>query len=245
MEISSRLEGLLAKACALNRSNKVKVYGVGSSLYLLNFDRTLMMKFCWEGKERFQPSVGFALSDYAGGSLEVKDGMVRFSSEKGGWVKEKWVRSDSVTPEEVDRVFSERKKEAESGACFSLGKDFLGLLDDGLSHVEFRMRHGRLEAIQRDVYAGSVILLHKKGEGFLSAGADAGAFDSVGVRTEDLKALFLFCDSYRVYVGSGALYLVGGKVRGVDVSGLMARCFYDEMKGEVYGREEPQVRVNK
>ena len=121
---------------------------------------------------------------------------------------------------------------------FQLDSGIVPLLDESLSHVEVSSRGKRLVVVQRNIYSGAVSSITKQAKGLLS-GQQPPPFDPIGIRTNDLLALFQFCGALKFYRPSEGDYFgiegIGGKT---PMRAILSHCLYDEIADVSPSRED-------
>ena len=240
MKINQRVENIFAHAVALQQSGRLRstVYCIEDRVYVLNQDLTVLLRFGLRKGERiFTEPVSFNANDYDSKHIEEKDGRICFVQEATGFVREKTCRTPGMSPEEVEELWASYAPKKKNRV--DLHEDFLGLLDDSLSHVEFSADKSGLRIVQRNIYSGSILELRREEAGGFGIGAEkVKAFSPIGLRTPDLFALFSFVSSLTFYFGEkGAVYVVSGDKK-MPMEGMVSKCVYDELGGVDDGREE-------
>lgn len=254
--MSQLTEGIFAHAVSLHQGGRLRstIYAYGKVVYILNMDKTVLLRFELPVAEGFENPVSFVANDYDASDFYEEDGQIVFRQSGGGFERKKSCQTPGKTFDQVDEMFKgfsfkDHKNE------FLVTKDALNLLEEGLSHMEISVEGGALSIIQRDIYSGSIIELTREDEeGLLGGGAVdnlKGDFGPVGIRTNDFMALFSFCDSITVKCptkSSFDYFQVNGPF--FNMTGVVAACLYDEIstvkkmgsKVEKKGKEEEQRR---
>lgn len=255
-KINERIESIFAHAVAMEQSGRMKssIYCIGSDIFILNAENTVLLRFLLRKTEApFENPVSFRANDYDSRNFYEKDGKIIFVTENSSFVRTKSCATPGVTPQEVKELFSSYKKINDN--TVKISSDVLPLLDDSLSHIEISAPGKNLEIVQRNIYNGSVLRLErKKGEGLGNLLVDdeiTDEFGPIGMRTNDFAALFAFIDSLKFGFPSGEIDYC--YIRTMDLKmameGIIATCLYDELgsveisrKGENDGREKQEVR---
>lgn len=241
-QISQRVEAIFAHAVAMDQSGKLRntIYAAGNTIYILNSDNTVLLRFRLRKSETpFAHPVSFKANDYDSRSFREENGRIIFVIENGDYKREKSCKTPGMTPEDVAELYSKYEdKENET----LLDRGVLTLLNDSLSHIEFSAEGKELSIVQRDIYSGSVIeitrSIKKRGFGLDMGEGVTSDFLPIGLRTNDLSAMFTFQDS--IYFGfpspgqPGNYVTVRGADPKMDMSGIIACCVYDEL-GTVEG----------
>ncbi len=141
-----RIENIFAHAAALQQSGRLRntIYGLKKSVYILNQDFTVLLRFPLRQSENpFDSPVSFAANDYDSNIFAEKDGKICFTQEHGDFLREKSCRTPGQSPKEIRRLWKDLSKGVKENRV-TLNNDFVKCLDDSLSHVEFSARKGGL-----------------------------------------------------------------------------------------------------
>lgn len=252
MKASKRLENIFAHAVAMdNRGMRNTVHCVGSSVYVVNFDHTVIMRFRLRKNEQtFDAPVSFNANDYDSSLFEMDGDRIIFQGSKGGYDRKKICRTADYDADKVKQTFREYVKQGKDAPHkFTLSEEVCSLLEDGLSHVEVSVEDGGLVLRQRNIYSGTIIEVTPKKAGLLSVDELPETFGPVGLKTDDFTALFSFVQSIE-FTPVGNDWLIARDHRKRDWDAVIAFCKYDEIinlqpEGEDNGRQEPQVRRSK
>ena len=232
MRLSDRLESIFAHAVALQQSGRLKstIYCLGTRVYILNQDQTVFLRFSLRATDKvvFEEPISFEANDYDSQHVDVAEGRIRFRQESGKWERVKSCKTPRMTPKEVAKLF--RSFEFAPVNTVTLHSKLLSLLDENLSHVEFRGEEGQLVIAQRNIYSGSITEIREKDpEGFAQRADQVEDFEPIGMRTGDFLALFSFTDRIHFH------FLPDGYV-GVESAeatspwiGVVSKCRYDEL----------------
>ena len=229
-----RIERIFAHAAALQQSGRLRntIYGLKKSVYILNQDFTVLLRFPLRGSENpFDSPISFAANDYDSNIFEERDGKICFVQEHGDFVREKSCKIPGQSPSDVKKMFKKLSSSARRENQVTLTTDFVKCLDESLSHVEFSARKGRLIVKQRNIYDGSVITITKKEKTGLGITSDAQlkSFKPIGIRTNDLLALFAFAGSVSFcFFGKRATWFES-EDRKMPFEGIISQCIYDEL----------------
>ncbi len=229
-----RIEKIFAHAAALQQSGRLRntIYGLKKSVYILNQDFTVLLRFPLRQNENpFDSPISFAANDYDSSTFAEKDGKICFTQEHGDFVREKSCRTPGQTPAQVKKMFQKFSKKIEKTNRVTLNTDFVKCLDDSLSHVEFSARKGGLIVKQRNIYDGSVITIVKKKKKGLGISSDAQlkSFKPIGIRTNDLLALFSFAEGVSFYFSGKGVTGFESEDRKMPFEGIISQCIYDEL----------------
>jgi len=225
------MEEVFSHAVALDQSGRLKneIYCHKNTVYILNYDRTVLLKFSIPGTG-FKNPVGFFANDYDSCSFYEQDGNIVFSQKGEEFQKTKTCRVPNLSFPKVEKIF-ERFYSSPTVSSFSFHKNSLALLKEGLSHIEISSRNKKLVLIQRDLYSGTVIELSRKKGGF-NLGAERDSikkdFSPVGIRTNDFFGLFSFCKKISVSIPKiKGVFKIEGDFYGMK--GIVSMCEYDEL----------------
>lgn len=254
--MEKELETIFAYAVALEQAGRMKntIYCYGKEVFILNYDKTILLRFELSPMVKpFESMVGFNANDYDSSKFSEKDGKIVFFRSGGGFERKKSCTVPGKNFNEVKALFEKFESLApERMAVITLDRDILGLLEEGLSHIEFSSENKKLVLIQRDLYSGTIIRIDRKKEGGLGLSSVKDVikedFVPIGIRTNDFNALFTFSRELTFVFPnptSGYCLVTGmsGKMRGI-----LSWCLYDELGiiAEVvnHGRQESQERSN-
>jgi len=258
-KISKLVEEIFSLAVSMDQSGKLRnsIYAIKNKIYILNSDSTVLLRFFLRKFETpFDHPVAFRANDYDSREFEERDGNIVFITKEGGYLREKSCRIPDSTPEEIEKLYlSYDTEEADNEVI--IPKTILSLLEDGLSHIEFRGENGKLYMVQRDIYSGSIIEISKdkSASGFgIDVDKKISDFGPIGIRTNDFTSLFIFQDqvNFNFFNDDKSDYIyIKGLSNTVNMSGFISCCRYDELSNitrsqEVEdGREEQKVRRSK
>lgn len=228
-----RIEKIFAHAAALQQSGRLRntIYGLKKSVYILNQDFTVLLRFPLRGSENpFDSPISFAANDYDSNIFAEKDGKICFVQEHGDFIREKSCRTPGQNPTDIKKMFKKYSYSPPEGNKVTLNTDFVKCLDESLSHVEFSARKGSLIIKQRNIYDGSVITIVKKKKKGLGISSDAKlkSFKPIGIRTNDLLALFAFAGSVSFFFSKGFTWVESNDPN-MKFTGVISQCIYDEL----------------
>jgi len=222
-------KNILAHAVALAQSGRLKneIHLGGRTVYVSNFDNTVLLKFDELVGVNFE-EVGFEANDYEGDKFKVVDGKVIFEQISNGIIREKICSVSERTFSEIEDLYNKYYLPDKAIVELDLYQTILSLLEEGLSHIEISAEKGRAQIIQRDIYSGKIIRLKMDRKGFFSADKVTGDFGPMGMRTSDFQAVFSFCNRVKFSFHSDMNYCL---IRGdkFKMTGVIAGCLYDEM----------------
>jgi len=229
-----RIENIFAHAAALQQSGRLRntIYGLKKFVYIMNQDFTVLLRFPLRAQENpFDSPISFAANDYDSPIFEERDGKICFIQKHGDFVREKSCRIPGQSATDVQKTFKSFATSVKNKNKVTLNRDFVKCLDESLSHVEFSVRKGRLKIKQRNIYDGSVITVTKKKKAGLGVTSDAKlkSFKPIGIRTNDLLALFAFAGSVSFYFSKKGITWIESEDRKMLFTGIISQCIYDEL----------------
>ena len=241
--INQRIEEVFAHAAALEENGRLKntVYCLGRKIFILNQDLTVLLKFqLRKGEDEFAHPFSFKADDYDSRQFQEVDGRIEFIIEDGEYIRKKSCRTPGRSSKDVSRIF--KGYELNESNTVVIGDGLLKLLDENLSHIEFSAEDGRLRIVQRNIYNGSVITITPvPKKGLVKTKTKIKTFKPVGIRTNDLIALYSFATHLTWHFCDGYAWAenVNPKMPMVGIVGL---CTYDELGRDEDGRQESKKR---
>lgn len=250
-------QSIFAYAVGLEQGgrNSNTIFCSGKVVFILNVDRTVLLRFSIRESSKFNAPVSFNANDYDSAEFEERDGVIAFrrKSESGTYERTKSCRVPNLNFQDVEDVYDQFFRLSDGCPSVSLGQDLLSLLEENLSHVEFSSYDGRLKIVQRDIFSGSLVEIIKRDVGLSLAEADRlpDRLGPFGMRTKDLFALFNdFNPKVTLYFPADEDYFLISGIHG-GMTGIVSKCFYDEMgitlltgKGYGYYGRQKQKRGN-
>lgn len=239
MKISGRVAKIFAHAVALQQSGRLRntIYCQGNTIYILNQDNTIIMKFLLRSSEnRFTFPINFNANDYdlltAHDLLETDEhDKVIFIQHHKEFIREKKCVPPDIPFTTVRKMYKSKIKNLDIKCLVTLGKDFKGCLQEDLSHIEFSSYKGKFKAIQRHIYTGALITITKNFEAkpTLLSKSRQSSFGPIGVRTNDFLALYTFTDSVKFGFTRGNVSRFESKHGLTPFVGILSHCKYDEL----------------
>lgn len=255
-KVDTRIESIFSHAVAMDQSGRLRntVYVKDKEVYILNSDRTVILRFILPSSASpFKNPVSFRASDYDSNTFYEKDGQIIFVTKSGDMVRKKSCSTPDLNPDEAAELFSSFSPVKINR--FQIHKNIIPLLDENLSHIEFKGIEGNLSVIQRNIYDGTVIKIEKEKEsgfGVVSNDDINSDFGPLGLRTNDFLALFAFNDNLTFSFPEGSQFGICRVMgRNFKMSGIIALCLYDEMgtietaKSEEKPKPKPKPKKKK
>lgn len=255
-KVDTRIESIFSHAVAMDQSGRLRntVYVKDKEVYILNSDRTVILRFILPSSASpFKNPVSFRASDYDSSTFYEKDGQIIFVTKSGDMIRKKSCSTPDLNPDEAAELFSSFSPVKINR--FQIHKNIIPLLDENLSHIEFKGIEDNLSIIQRNIYDGTVIKIEKEKEsgfGVVSNDDINSDFGPLGLRTNDFLALFAFNDNLTFSFPEGSQFgfcrVMG---RNFKMSGIIALCLYDEMgtietvKSEEKPKPKPKPKKKK
>jgi hypothetical protein len=229
--ISKETEGLFSLAAGLEQKGRFRntVFGIGKAIYILNMDKTLLIRFRL-GQDEFEEPISFRASDYDSEQIRVEEGKVVFTQSGASYVREKSCHTPVTEPEDVEQLFRDHWRDwRKDGVCdLELNQGLLEVLDPNLSHIEILSKEWKLNLIQRNVHTGAVIIIRENAQGLLSS-QDVPEFVPFGVRTWDLMTLFEFVGDLLVRVNPGGNFSLIKSPPTPKFGAILSQCLFDEL----------------
>lgn len=232
MKISEKVEQIFAHAVTLAQNGKLKntIYALGSEVFILNMDNSVLLNFELRKTEApFTSPISFVANDYDSRDFHEEEGKIVFTQKKDEYTRKKTCSTPGDTPEDIKKMFKGFKPL--KGNVATINEKVLSLLDESLSHIEISVKDGKLKLVQRNIYSGSVIEIEEIQEGLGILSNDLKDFDPIGIRTSDFQALFTFQSSlYFGFPENGEEYIYITNVNNKrKMGGVIATCVYDEL----------------
>ena len=230
IKVTDRTELMFSQAVALAQNGMMKstIHANGDKLFVLNMDDTILIRF--KMNQEFPQAVSFFANDYESPDMILEGDQVAFMTNSEGHSRKKICPKPKIGFEAVAKIWEGFKTEEPAEiepVTVPLTKHILALLDDDLSHVEFH-NEGGLKIIQKNIYSGARVEIENQVAKTGLLGNDLPAFEPIGIRTTDLKALFSFVDELTLHIfpGNNWLYFRDGyKI----LEGILGTCLYDEI----------------
>jgi len=233
------MKQIFAHAVALDQNGRLRntIYAKDSTVYVLNSDNTVLLRFSTSQPLPIDGEVRFKASDYEGDSFQIEDGKMVFTTRCGGVERKKSCGLPDLTFADVEHIFDSHEPDTDEpfAAALVLTKDIVSILDENLSHVEISgdKKTGWL-IVQRDIYSGAKVEIRQikaHGMGVHDASEVSQNFGPIGLRTNDFIALFLFHGSinFAFQLLEKRVVYIEAETAAYDLKGVVAQCVYDEM----------------
>jgi len=230
------VERIFSYGVALEQSGNQKnsAFCWENVIYILNSDKTMILRF-EATKNEFPEPIRFFLSDYDSPNFTADGNSITFLQKGEEFLRKKKCRIPTQTFQEVEELFYKFYDTEKMKWKIPFHKSSLDLLDENLSHIEFVTRGGEIKILQRDIYAGSLILLERKieMEGLGLTEPEDVLPDSIsplGIRTGDFLALFNFNDKINIYFPEGCKYFMIDGLHN-NMQAVVAGCIFDDCGG--------------
>lgn len=236
MRVNNLVEQIFATAVALDQSGGLKntIYAIGSEVFIMNYDHTVILRFrLRENEAKFEHPISFKANDYDSNEFEEKEGRIIFHSAQDGYKKKKICGTTDLTPQEVKELFETYMEGVTEKQTTVLTKGIVPLMEEGLSHIEFFGEKGEaLKMVQRNIYTGGITEITKDQDGFFKETLTED-FGPVALKTGDFQALFTFQEQlkFQFPTDNEGNFIIIKSVKGTkrDMVGIIACCLYDEI----------------
>ncbi len=261
IKAGSRVEGIFAHAVAMdNRGMKNIIHCVGASVYIVNFDYSMILRFLLRKSEvSFDSPISFNANEYDSPDFSFTEdehgGKIIFHTSSKEYNRKKVCRSSLSGPgaKDIAKLYRDLKKDAERRGeySFHLSDECVPLLDEGLSHTEISVENSVLVLRQRNVYTGTLVEVEPSGGGgFFTPDNLPENLPPIALKTKDFMGLFTARKSL-VFVPTEDFLLVKDSTK-EDFEGILALCKYDmvidlyrdEEGGENDGGKEQEERTS-
>ncbi len=227
-----KMERIFSHAVGLQQSGRLRnaIFCIKNFIYIMNQDHTILMRF-WVAQP-FEKSMGMYANDYESNNFKPIDNgsKIVFTTKDGAYIKKKTCKAAHLTPIKVHKLFKRLNKQFKQENGLNLTSQFLKMLNDGLQHIEFKIKKGKFLTIQRDIYSGTFITVERVGdESKLMKDKKLKDFGPTGIRTNDFVALFSFSDSITFYfTGKNTIWFQSNDPK-MPFTGVLSQCIYDEL----------------
>jgi hypothetical protein len=252
VKAGNRVEGIFAQAVAMdNRGLKNTIHCIGSNIYIVNFDFSMILRFSLRKNEvSFATPVSFNANEYDSPDFSFnEDGKIVFYTGNKEYNRKKICRTGATGPDAkaIAKAYHYLKKTAdENEHVFYLSDSCVNLLEEGLSHTEISVEGFKLKIRQRNVYSGTIIEITSGSPGFVTVDKLPEELSPMAMKTKDFMSLFSISKSL-AFVPCEDFMLVKEPKKG-DFDGVLALCRYDMVidmykKGgeENGGGQEPEA----
>lgn len=247
-KLTREIEYVFEIAVALEKDIKMRnaVLCRGSNIWIVNFDRTLILKYPIKGK--FKNDVSFYSTDYDSSNFIEEDGALHFIKYYGDYERKK-VSSATFTLSDIDMdtLWKELAVKKPYDVEFNMSEKMLNLFRDDLSHIEVRISpEKQVQFLQRDIFSGGIILVKRKDKS-VSLLADPNEkvlreVEPFAIRLQDLSAILYKEGNVKFHLSKdspGRCY-----IKALQFEALVSWCVYDELGTVTYLKEvhEPDTK---
>ena len=243
--MSKILEDIFTHAIALDGNTRLKneIHCDGKFVYIINYDRTVMLRF--DSPKSFKEYVSFYASDYDSPNFRREGDMVVFErkSRRKNYIKKKSCKMPSENVLEIFNTFYDEENLPPLVA--DLTSEITEELDPVLGHIEFVSNGKKPRFLQKDLFAGATIevdSVNVKGFSLLEDEVELGEFEPIAIRTNDFFALFTFCGRIKFRLSNEGYFIVEGDSFGMK--GIIAGCIYDDVGKIKLLKEEGGIKEN-
>lgn len=247
-KLTRSTEWIFETAVALERDLKIKnvVLCRGSNIWIVNFDRTLILKYPVSGE--FKNDISFYAADYDSANFLEENGTLHFVKYYDEYERKK-VSSAVFTLSDVniENLWKELMVKKPYDAEFVLNDKILSLFREDLSHVEIQINpETGIQFVQKDIFAGTVIYLKRKEKQGLFKNPNekiVKAMEPIALRLVDLSALIYKEGNVRFSLSAsspGRCYVQTAKFEA-----LISWCVYDELGKVTYVKEVHTPSIKK
>ena len=263
VKASSRVEGIFAHAVAMdNRGMKNMIHCIGSFVYIVNFDYSMILRFSLRQSEiSFESPISFNANEYDSPDFafttDEHGGKIVFHTPSKEYKRRKICRTGVSGPDakDISKVYRRLKKAGEASKyLFHLSDECIPLLEDALSHTEISVEDSKLILRQRNVYTGTMVEVEPSGgAGFFAVDNLPESLPPMALKTRDFMSLFSVHKSLTFIPAEDFVMVRDPKKE--EFEGVLALCKYDmiidlhqnkddDEGGENNGREEPEARTS-
>jgi hypothetical protein len=226
IKITGQTETMFAQAVALAQSGKMKstIHAFGNTIYILNMDNSILIRF--DSVQKFPEPISFYANDYESSEMGIENGQVFFNLYQGEYARKKYCSKPQENFTNVSTQWDKFSPNKDS--AITLTKGIAGLLEDGLSHIEFINGADGIKLLQKNIYDGTRVEISKGDgtRGFIVENVPVDCLP-VGIRTADLKSLFSLVDSLNFYIQKDN-YIYFSDPNNI-LTGIISTCLYDEL----------------
>ena len=228
------MERIFSYAVALEQLGRQKnsIFAWENIVYILNSDKTIALRF-ESSQNLFKTPIGFFANDYDSSAFTSEGNTIVFLQKGEEFMRKKKCRVPNQTFQDVEDLFYKFYNGNETPWKIAFHKSSLDLLNPDLSHVEFTAKDKAIRIIQRDIYAGTIILLERslvpEGLGIVESEDNLPeSIQPIGMRTGDFYSLFNFNDKIEIFFPEKqGFFLIEGAHN--NMSGIVAGCLYDDV----------------
>jgi len=236
MKNELEMERIFSYAVALEQLGRQKnsIFAWENVVYILNSDKTVSLRF-ESSQNVFKNPIGFFANDYDSPNFTSEGSSIVFLQKGEEFLRKKKCRVPNQTFKDVEDMFYKFHSGSEAATPWKISfhKSSLDLLSSDLSHVEFTAKNSAINIIQRDIYAGTLIVLERKlipeGLGIVESEDNLPEnIPPIAMRTSDFFSLFNFNDKIDIFFPEKQrFFLVEGAHN--KMTGIVAGCLYDDI----------------
>lgn len=232
--VRDRIKGIFAYCLEMdNRGVKNIIHCIGSNIYIVNFDYSMILRFSLRRiRTNFDSPISFNANKYKSlnfGFTEDEDGnnTVFISHSEPHKRKKNHGSSDSKLDIEAIKKQYRRliEKAKNNDYTFFLSDGIIPLLEKDLSHTEISVENSKLIIRQRNIYTGDLIEITRKDSVFLTVNKLPANRPPYALKTEDFMRLFAISKSLE-FIPTENFLVVKDAVRD-DFDGVLSFCTYD------------------
>jgi len=240
MKLSRETEWIFETAVALEKDIKMRnaVLCRGSNIWIVNFDRTLILKYPIKGI--FKNDVSFYASDYDASNFVEEDGTLHFVKYYGEYERKKISSAMfTLTDIDIESLWKKLSIRKPYDVEFTMSEKMISLFSDDLTHVEVRISEDkRIQFVQRDIFSGSIVYVKKKNKPGLLADPNEKVTKIVepfAIRLQDLSALLYKEGNVKFHLSEkcpGRCHIQASRFEAI-----VSWCVYDELGTITYLKE--------
>ena len=240
LKLTRETEWVFETAVALEKYVKMRnaVLCRGTNIWIINFDRTLIMKYPIKGM--FKNDVSFYASDYDSTNFVEEDGTMHFVKYYGGYERKK-VSSAMFTIADIniESLWKDLTVQRPYDVEFTMSENMMSLFDDDLTHIEVRISPDKhVQFVQRDIYSGNIVYVKKKDKPGLLADPNEKVkkiVEPFAMRLQDLMAILYKEGNVKFHLSEdspGRCHIQASRFEAIA-----SWCVYDEMGKVTYLKE--------
>ena len=240
MKLSRETEWIFETAVALEKDIKMRnaVLCRGSNVWIVNFDRTLILKYPIKGI--FKNDVSFYSSEYDSSNFIEEGGSLQFIKYYDGYERKKVSSAMfTLTDFDIDQLWKELLVKKPYDVEFSMSEKVISLFRDDLSHIEVQISpEKKIVFVQRDIFSGNIVYVKKRDKPGLLADPNEKVLKVVepfAIRINDLAAILYKEGNVKFHLSEkspGRCHIQASKFEAI-----VSWCVYDELGTVTYLKE--------